>query len=351
VWIDERGAIRIGPRSAGSYPGPACYGLGGNEPTVTDADLALGYLNPDYFLGGRMRLREEFAYKALETYIASKLGVDIHEAAYAIYEKVAEDIATAFRLHAAERGIDIRKFSLVVFGGAGPVHGISIARKLGVKRVIFPSRAGVLSACGLLVTPLQFSVARSYFMKLSRLNPAEYEKIFQQLIQQGVEALKKAKVSEDKITVTRKLDMRYEGQGFDIEVDDPYNGKFMDVDKLKESFEKRYHQIYALSGISENVEITAFKVTVCVPMPDLELFTPVSSISDGALKGYRECYFGDSFGCVRTNVYNRYKLTTGSIIDGPAIVEEEESTCVIPPGFRAGVDNLGNIVVEMIQHE
>ncbi|MEM4383381.1 MAG: hydantoinase/oxoprolinase family protein [Candidatus Caldarchaeum sp.] len=352
AWIDGRGVIRVGPDSAGSFPGPACYGWGGDKPTITDADLVLGYINPDYFLGGRMKLRFDLAVDAIQRYIASKLGTDIYETAWAIYDKVNEDIAAAFRVHAAERGIDIRKFGLVTFGGAGPIHGATIGRKLGVRLVIVPMRAGIYSAFGLLTTPFEFSIDKSHFVMLADDGVAEYEQLIEKLTRQVSLQLKRIGIAEDRIHVTKKLSMRYKGQGFDIEVDYPNANGPLNTNMLRDAFENRYREIYMISNLSTEIEITGLRVTARGPIlaPELYEYSWSPAEQGEPLKGSRTCYFSgrkQSLEPMATLVYNRYSLSPGMEIKGPAIIEEVESSCVIPPGFTARVDNLGNLLVEV----
>lgn len=350
AWIDSRGTLQVGPKSAGSNPGPVCYGLGGNEPTVTDSDLVLGYLNTSYFLGGKMKLDLAKTKTAIMKTVGQQFNVDLETAAWAIYDKVAEDIAFAFRLHASERGADLRKYALTIFGGAGPVHGVHIAKKLGIKKVVVPLRAGVLSACGLLVVPPQFSLIHTKFVKLIDLDSKLYDASFSSLMSKGSDFLTKAGVAKDQIATSRKFDMRYAGQGFEIEVNDPFCGKFTDVKLLREAFEDRYEQIYLLRGVSESVEIASFKVTLTGPAPDVDLLQSSKQTIGRMpeLKGFRDCYFPSSDRKhISTPVYDRYALQKGFRMEGPAIVEEKESTCVIPPYAKGCLDEWNNLIVEL----
>jgi N-methylhydantoinase A len=353
AWRDSRGTLQVGPRSSGSNPGPACYGLGGREPTVTDSDLVLGFLSPNYFLGGQMKLDIKASREAIIRVIGRPFNVDLVNAAWAIYDKVAEDIASAFRLHAAERGADLRTYSLVVFGGAGPVHGAHIAKKLGIKRVISPLRAGVLSACGLLAVPPQFSLVQTRFVRLPDLDANVYNESFSPLIERGLEFLSKAGIDRHDTKISRKFDMRYIGQGFEIEVEDPYEGMFTNPNALKEAFEDRYEHVYLLRGVSEKIEIVAFKVTLTGPPSDVDLLKPEGSGNGGlparAQKGFRHCYFlSHKNNAISIPVYDRYSLSKGFALDGPAIVEEKESTCVVPPDTKAYVDEWNNLVLELL---
>lgn len=351
AWVDSRGTLQVGPHSSGSNPGPACYGLGGTEPTVTDSDLILGYLSPDYFLGGRMKLDLGAAKKAITRTIGRVFDVSLENSAWAIYDKVAEDIASAFRLHAAERGADLAKYSLTVFGGAGPVHGAHIAKKLGIRRIISPLRAGVLSACGLLAVPPQFSLVQTRFSRLDDFNARVYNESFSPLVERGLDFLGKAGIARNDVNISRKFDMRYVGQGFEIEVRDPYNGSFTNRDVLKRAFEERYEQIYLLKGVSESIEIAAFKLTLTGPPPNVNLLETQVAMQNGnsnGMKGHRPCYFpAHEVGPIPSEVYDRYLLKKGVTIEGPAIVEERESTCVIPPNVRARIDEWYNLILEL----
>jgi N-methylhydantoinase A len=210
--LDARGLIRVGPRSAGASPGPVCYGRGGIEPTLTDANLLLGYLDPLFFLGGRMRLDVRSAERAIMERVGRPLGLELVRAAWGIHEIINEDVARAFRVHASERGFDYRRSSMIAFGGCGPMHAVRIARKLGVPRVILPASAGVMSALGLLISPLSFETVRSLRMDLAALDKSSLQAAFRPLVDQVSGFLEQAGVRRNSIRVVRKLDMRYEGQ-------------------------------------------------------------------------------------------------------------------------------------------
>lgn len=348
VSLDERGLIQIGPKSAGANPGPACYGLGGDQPTVTDADLILGYLSPNYFLGGDIPLYLDRAEKAISEIIAKPLGIKTTEAAWGIHEKVNEDVAMAFRLHTAERGIDSRGYVLIPFGGAGPIHACRVARKLKMSKVIFPYRAGVLSSLGLLVTPILFDFTRTHRVNLNDLSFEEYQGIFDQMIKAGVDLLKRAGLPDEQIMITRLLDMRYEGQGYEIEIEIPTREmKAGEIKRLKEMFETRYQELYSLSGLSESIEIVNFKVSASGPVPEVKLVSEQVTPAETALKGSRTVFFADPNDYIDCKVYDRYKLMPGMRIEGPAVVEERESTCVLEPGTTALVDEFLNLVLEI----
>ncbi len=346
--IDERGLIRVGPASAGADPGPACYAMGGENPTITDADLILGYLDPNFFLGGEMILSSALAEKAIAKFIAEPLGLDLTEAAWGIHETANEDIISAFREIAVKKGVDLRDFDLIAFGGAAPTHVCRIARGLGIRRMIVPLRAGVASALGLLVSPMLFDLSQTYKVVLDDLSPETCREIFESMVRRGVSILSDAGYSEEEIRISKRLDMRYLGQGYEIEIEVPDSGLLIEdaeqeKRELRSIFEAEYKGKYSIL-LEEPIEIVNFKVTVVGPDPKLSLRVATQPV-DGAVKGQRDIYFLKHRDFVECPVYDRYRLSTGTIVEGPAVVEERECTCVIEPGFKGQVDELFNLVV------
>ena len=350
---DQRGLIRVGPRSAGANPGPASYCLGGNEATLTDANLMLGYLDPEFFLGGEMRLAPENANSAIEEKVAGPLGLTSVRAAWGIHETTNEDVARAFRVHAAERGFDYRASAMIAFGGSGPVHALRIARKLKVPRVIFPAGAGVMSAFGLLVSPLSFELIQSDNVFLDDITALDFEERFRPLLETASEYLRQAGVHDGDIRVSRRLDMRYQGQGHEIEVTVPQNGNDDRLlARLPTLFAERYREIFSLSFLEQPLEIVNWKLEVAGPRPEMGprgyRLTKVSSHPrEPAGKGMRRAYFPECGDFVDCPVYDRYAMRPGMSLQGPALVEERESTCVIGTGDRARVDGDDNLVVEL----
>jgi len=345
--VDERGLIRVGPRSAGADPGPACYGRGGERATLTDANLALGYLDPAFFLGGAMKLDVKAAEAAIQRSVAAPLKLDLARAAFGIHEIINEDVARAFRIHASERGFDYRSCSMVAFGGGGPIHGMAIARKLKIPRVIYPVGAGVMSALGLLASPPAFEVSRSRRAFVDDLDDAGFAANFAPLVEEATGFLRRAGLAERDIRVIRRLDMRYHGQGYDIEVTLPDGAGLAQAPEL---FVARYKEIYALALLEEAVEIVAWKVEAVGPEPGLsEGYSLMRGGGDAksAQKGTRRVYEPGAGGFVDAPVYDRYRLGPGAAVEGPALIEERESTCVIGRGDRATVDPQYNLVAEL----
>ena len=330
--IDALGLLTVGPDSAGSEPGPACYGRGGTEPTVTDADLVLGYLDPAYFLGGGMRLDADAARTVLEEKIAGPLGVSVEEAAWGIHTSVNEDMANAARVHAVERGQDPAKLPMYTFGGAGPVHGVRVARALGAPSVVAPPAAGVLSAAGFLTAPLAFDFVRSARAAVHDLEWEQVDALFAEMEAEGEALLAKSGASE--VTHRRIAEMRYAGQGYEIRV--PVRGGDWPR-TLIEEFTRTYRALYQRSGPEVGVEVLNWRVVSSGPAPDVTLRLKVPAKSGDARKGTRKAYFPAAGGFVDTAVFDRYLLTPGERVDGPAIVEERESTVVVPPGAHCVV--------------
>lgn len=330
--VSALGTLAVGPDSAGADPGPACYGLGGTEPTVTDADLVLGYLDPGYFLGGRMALDLDAARAAVAT-VAAPLGLSVDDAAWGVHQVVNENMANAARVHAVERGLDPRRLPLFAFGGAGPVHALGVAAALGSPAVYAPQGAGVTSAAGFLTAPLAFDFVRTRRALLDEVDWAEVEALFAEMERAGEELL-----GLEEVTHRRIADLRYVGQGHELRVDVPPGG----AAGLRTAFEQRYRELYGHEGPAVPVEALNWRVVSSGPRP--ELGRPVRARTGAApLKGEREAFFPGGRRSVL--VYDRYALDPGARLDGPAIVEERESTLVVPPGRTAEVTEQLAVVV------
>jgi len=334
--VDTLGLLACGPESAGADPGPACYGGGGTKPTVTDADLVLGYLDPGFFLGGEMSLDVEAARQAIKEHIAGPLGLSIEEAAWGIHRLVNEDMASAARVHAAERGHDATGLPLFAFGGAGPVHAFGVGAALGTKTVIVPAAAGVMSSVGVLAAPLAADAVRSRLEPVDEDTLQRVESLFQQLEEQNAEVLSHSNVTD--ITHERSIDMRYVGQGFEVTV--PVEP---DSD-LKEAFEAAYVRAHGRKGPDVPIEAISWRVLTRGPDPELKLVAAPTGEGE-AQKGTRDVWFDDAY--VETPIYNRYRMSVGERIEGPAIVEERESTTVVGKDASATVAEDGSLIVEM----
>ena len=349
--VDERGTLRVGPRSAGADPGPACYARGGTRPTLTDANLVLGYLDSGSFLGGRMALDVHAAKAAIERSIARPLGVTLERAAWGIHEVINEDVARAFRVHASERGVDYRRCAMVAFGGSGPLHAVRVARKLRIPRVVCPWGAGVMSAFGLLTSPVAFELVRSHRVGLDGLRAGEFDDQLDRLANDAMKFLDAAGVPRDQVRRSFRLDMRYEGQGYEVEVALPGRPAAEILPALPALFGAAYSSVFGQSFDDRRIEIVAWKVEAAGPAPgEGASYTLTSDGRSGApVKGRRPIYLPERNATADAPVYDRYLLEPGMRIDGPALVEERESTCVLGPGDAGSIDRLGNLVVELAE--
>jgi N-methylhydantoinase A len=345
--INEVGLVEVGPESAESEPGPACYGRGGDRATVTDADLVLGYLNPDYFLGGVMRLDEAAARAAIDRDVGGRLGMDTIEAAEAIRSVVNENMASAARIYAIEHGYDLADFPMVGFGGAGPVHASGVARIIGVSRVLIPPGAGVSSTYGLLAAPLAFDFVRSDQVRLSDIDWDLVNRHYQDMEHEGRAILTRAGVPEDKQRVLRLCDARFVGQGTELSVEVP-DGKLSGevAQPVEEAFTQQYSQLYRRVPGSVPVEVISWRAIVSGPRSPLVL-TEEGSPEGSPVKGTRSVFWGRDAGFQETTVHDRYALSPGDTYPGPAIVEEREATTAVDPGARLRVDEHMNLVVEL----
>ena len=348
--VDEIGLLKVGPRSAGSHPGPAAYGLGGTEATVTDADFLLGYLNPAYFAGGEVSVDMAAARAAVDR-VAARVGLAAESVAWGIHDIVNENMAGAARVHVAERGRDPRNYALLCTGGAGPVHAYSVARKLGLTRVICPPAAGVASALGLLVAPARVDRVATVGLRLDRDRVGALEDAFRALEDEAMKVMAEAGLKLETATVRRLADGRFLGQGFDLVVTLP-DGPYADTEdartRLKEAFERAYREKFALMPPNVPVEFINIRVAVRAPVSGADVRAGRLAAGAGdAVKGTRPAYFPEAGGWVETTVYDRARLAAGLEFAGPAVVEEEGSTLVVGPSGTVRVAASGNLVMTL----
>ncbi|MHB8620524.1 MAG: hydantoinase/oxoprolinase family protein, partial [Chloroflexota bacterium] len=343
------GVIQVGPESASSDPGPVCYRRGGSRPTVTDANLVLGYLNPDYFAGGTMTLDLDGARRAIDEQVARPLGLPVEEAAWGIHAIVNTNMELATRVVSIEKGHDPRNLSFIAFGGSGPVHGCRLAQALKIPRAIMPASAGVTSALGLLAAEVKFDVARTYVRKLTDLDASYLNEIYGEMEASAAEVIRESTASGE-VTIHRTADMRYLGQGYELAVTVP-PGELTEgaAEQLGNAFNSAYAARYGYSSPNEQIEVTTWKLTATGAGPTVSLpryARTVETVED-AEKTRRDCYFPENKAYLPTRVYDRYRLFPGAIIEGPAIVEEKESTTVLPPRAKATVDEYANLIVDL----
>jgi N-methylhydantoinase A len=344
--VDSLGLLKVGPDSAGADPGPVCYARGGAQPTVTDADLLLGYLDPGFFLGGRLRLDRDAAKRAIATRIGEPLDMSAVRAAWGIHQLVNEGMAGAARVHAIERGKDPRSLPLFAFGGAGPGHGFGVARVLHSPRLIVPFGAGVTSAFGFLTAPLAFDFVRSFVAQLDGVDWQRVNAILDDMTAQGEAILARSGVAPTERDYVRQADVRYAGQGHEIRIELPTGALGPEsLRTIRETFESVYRSLFGRTGPDVALEAVSWRVIASGPRPSVKLTTTVSGGASDARKGERLVYFPEWEEHRPVPVYDRYVLVPGAHFDGPAIVEERESTTVIGPGARVDVDATRNLNV------
>jgi N-methylhydantoinase A len=348
--VDGGGLLTVGPISAGADPGPACYGRGGTQPTVTDADLVCGFLNPDYFLGGVQRLDIVAAQKALQRYVAKPLRMGAFAAAAGIRRIVDIRMADEVRVFAAKRGVDLTAFTLLPFGGAGAVHAAAVAEELGMTRILVPPRPGAFSALGLICTDVVHDYVRSELKPISQVDGDRAEAMFA-----GLETKARADVETEGLDAARahywrELDLRYAGQGYELRT--PLDGLFdgrvsaATLAAVRARFDERHAQIHGHSAKDRPVEIVSYRLRLRVEVPKFEQREGALSSrpAEDARKGEREVWF-DSGRAILSALYERDKLGPGAVLTGPAIVEQFDATTAIPPGWRATVDGFRNLVL------
>jgi N-methylhydantoinase A len=337
--------MKVGPRSAGAVPGPVCYGRGGTEPTVTDADLLLGRLDPAHFLGGEMALDLARLQSVVESGVAAALRMPVPDTALGIVRIVDETMAAATRMHLAEKGRDPRRYTLVAFGGAGPVHACNLARLLKMRRVVVPLGAGVASALGFLVAPPATDAVRSLVGRLERLDWDEVTALYAAMRAECDELLLEAGAEPGSIRYAPVAEMRHVGQGFEIPV--PLPGLALNAAQLpaiRDAFFASYRERFARVVEDAPIEALTWRLSARGPAQDIALARAATGTP--AARGTRRL-LTETHGEVTAQVLDRYALSPGASFDGPALVEERESTTVIPPGARCTVDDMLNLVIEL----
>jgi N-methylhydantoinase A len=344
AWVDAGGVLQVGPLSSGAAPGPACYGFGGEQPTVTDANLLLGYLDPAYFLGGRMRIYPDRSLKAIKP-LASRLGMEPVEVARGIYEIANTHMGSAVRVVTIQRGIDPREFAVMAFGGAGPVHAVRVAEQFEIPNVIVPVSPGLASALGLLVSDMSEDFVATLLMDGREADVARMEELLGNLERSGRAALRAQGVAESDIAIQRLLDVRFKHQSHELSVpipDGPITAAT--VTAAEEGFRALYHELYGVQP-NDPCQFVNFRVraTGIVPKPELGRAAAGDGDARRALKGTRKAWFAETAGFTETSVYDRARLCPGDLVSGPAIVEEPDSTTVCPPGYAVRVDEYLNL--------
>jgi N-methylhydantoinase A len=349
--VVEGGALRVGPASAGATPGPACYGQGGREPTVTDASLVLGYLNPAFFAGGELKLDPDLAHRAIRERVAGPLGLDVTRAAWGIHRIVNSNMAGALHLISVKRGYDPRQFALMAGGGGGPVHAGRLAEALNIARVLVPATPGLLSAFGLLVARVEHEHATTFKAVSGQVDPGALTAAYADLERQVRARMAEEGVPLDRVETRRYAELRYVGQSYELEV--PVSGGALgpgEVEAAAAAFHAVHDRVYGHQEPTCPVEFVTLRVVESFPLPAIDLgangSVPAGDLA-GASKGVRPAYFNPDDGYVATPVYDRSRLGPGSRLTGPAIIEQADTTSLVYPGHACRVDPQGMLVMEI----
>jgi len=348
IWIDAGGALQVGPRSAGAKPGPVCYGMGGTEPTITDANVVLGYINPAHLVGGALKLDAASACAAIAEKVAKPLGMSIEQAAYGTHRIAASNMIRAIKAVSSERGRDPREYVLVGFGGNGPLFSAVMAETLQIRDVLIPPSAGVFSSFGLLFSDVEYHFTRSRKALLAALDPAEVEAMYRDLEDEAMTRLTEDGFAGGKVRISRSALLHYQGQSFELEVPTPAGR--LDATALavlEEAYGQEHERTYGhRAGSGEPVEMVTLKVVGrAVPTVARATLAAHAHLAEGvtASGATRRAWFDHPHGWLETKVLNRTDLIVPH--PGPCIVEEYDSTCVVPPGWTARLDEHGNVAL------
>lgn len=349
AWLDKMNVLHVGPQSAGADPGPACYGKGGTEPTSTDADLLLGYLNPEYFLGGEMSVDIGLAQKAVKEKIADPLKMDVIDAAKAIRKIIDHSMSDAISQVSVERGEDPRRYTLVAAGGAGPVHVASLAKGLDIKQVLISKTSSIFCALGSIIADLRHDLVRSVITKTSQANVSMLNEAFRDMKGIGDQYLEREAIDPSDRYYMKSIDMRYKGQFHEVEL--PVSEADLseeEINHIIEEFHKKHEELYAYRDVVEtemiNLRLAAYGKVVS---PTRKTMTYKSSDANNFIKGKRDVYFEEKYGFVPTTLYDGDLMEAGNIIDGPAIVEQRTTTIIVPPDARLEVTTYGDYFMKL----
>jgi N-methylhydantoinase A len=348
AWIDAGGALRVGPRSAGAVPGPVCYGQGGTTPTITDANLLLGRLNAEFFLGGEIVLDLEASREAMTARCGQPLGLDPLQAASGIVEIANAHMMGAIRLISVQRGYDPRDFVLVAFGGAGPLHANALARELGIPTILIPPSPGIVSALGMLMTDLTHEFVATRRLLLATLESTALAGLFSDYEAQGDGLLAREGVAPAQRRMVRTLDLRYRGQSHELTVSVPAGALTAhDLERIQEQFHEAHARAYGYAAPEDPVELVNVRLTAIgvSPKPRLKALAKGTGDFQATVKGHRPVWFSETFGFISCPIVDRYRLCWGDVVPGPAVIEELDSTTVIHPDYAAQVDQYGNLLL------
>jgi N-methylhydantoinase A len=355
AWIDEGGLLRMGPRSAGAKPGPVCYGLGGTEPTCSDASLVLGYLNADFFAGGRIRLDSEQASAAISRKVAKPLGLGLKAAAAGMYRIMNVNMASAIREISVQKGYDPREFPLICAGGAAAIHACMIARELGIRRILIPREAPIFCAAGMLRSDLKHDFVRSCATPLDAgvWDGSTIACHLDEMLSAGRTLLRSEGVSEDRMRFTMRLDLRYAGQYHEVMVEVPEALlRAANLDAIRRLFAQEHNRLYGYDLYAEGTQVEVVNIRLAavglVQKPALPMEPFAGADAQAALKGRRSMYLGSCDDFVAVDVYDGDRLRHGNTLAGPALIETVNTTIVLSDSFRLTVDAVGTCVLTAI---
>jgi len=350
AWIDPGGILRVGPNSAGAEPGPASYDMGGEEPTVTDADLVLGYLNPDYFLGGKKKLYRSQAERAIREKVANKLNIELIEAASGIYEIINSNMAQGVRLVSVSKGIDPRGFALIIAGGAGPVHGTAIAKELGIRLLMIPKESAVFCATGMLISDLRHDMVRSQYMLLTEeaMDVLKLNALLQEMHDIAYNTLIAERIPPERMRLSYSADLRYLGQPREIEIPLPIRDSTFskeDLSKLWNSFHQSHENLYGYSMPSSIIELINLRVSAegITDKPTFRESPFVGEDTSSMVKEWREAYLDKKW--VKVPIYDGTRMGYGNKLTGPAIIEEPTTTILVTADWDLACDCYGNYIM------
>lgn len=348
AWVDPGGILRVGPRSAGADPAPICYGKGGAEPTITDANVILGRLNPEFFLGGEMGLRVDAARDGIARSCAQPLGMNPVECANGIVEIANATMTNALRIITVQRGYDPRELAMVAFGGAGPLHANRLCEEMNIPLLIVPPSPGTASALGLLVTELKHEFSQTRIMRRGEEDIDTINRQFESMETAGSTVLMRDGLARDNITFLRQIETRYAGQSFELAIEcAPGHLKPADLETVHEAFHAAHRRTYGHGYPNEPTELVNFRTTATgqIRKPRLREITIAETPASTAQKATRPVHFRQTGGFLETDIYDRARLGAGHLFSGPAVVEEMDATTVIEPGYQVEVDTFGNLLV------
>jgi len=349
AWIDRMGVLHVGPQSAGADPGPACYGKGGTEPTSTDADLVLGYLNPEYFLGGEMTLGVDSARKAIKEKVAAPLGMDVVEAARSIRMIIDHSMSDAISQVSVERGEDPRKYTLVAAGGAGPMHVASLAKPLGIYQILISRSSSIFCALGSIIADLRHDLVRSIVSKTNQFSTDQLNQAFSEMKAEGDRYLEREGIPPMGRYYRKSIDMRYKGQFHEVEL--PISEPELNeegINRVVEAFHKKHEELYAYRDVVEtemiNLRLAAYGKVVT---PARKAMVTQSADASKSIKGKRDVYFEEEYGFIPATIYDGDIMEPGNRIKGPAIIEQRTTTIVVPPGAKLKVTDYGDYLMKL----